>query len=626
MGDDRYVEALRRFSGDLRMARQVFDSMIQRDVEIRPEHWRLYLDAHLDHRDVGGAREVIARMQDAGVDAPQDARWRLAIAASRAGQLDAALELLDELHQQGAQPDVEHAPAVLSVYVAAARFAAARSVLRRMASHGIAASDDDYARLLEDCLQRRAIKDTLSVVALMIDVGRPPQARRAAALVTMMARAGQPDRGRELAEMLRAAHIELSAGVDDELLLAYAKAGDTEQAQAVLDTITARGAAPSSLHHNALLQARLAANDAVGAWESVRRLTADGCIPTGANLEGLLEVSLAAGDVADASGVLDWMLILGVPVPPQAAAKVLGAHLGRGELDLGLSLARTLQDAGVPVDRRIARDLVERLAKAKRLDEAATTLESFRAAGRLTHGKHYGSLLTGYLGTKRPDDAVALLEHMFEHKLAPTSADASRVVGALVRLEQLDRARTLIGLLAEHAVSVDEPTYRELMWAYAKKGAHGPARAVYDAMVAAGITADERHDKALEWASGQVRRRLDDETDVDHGAAHAPGDEAARDQDGDQAAGEGPTSSGESGEQAPGAPGEEASGESGEAASGEAGEPVSGESGGKASGGAGDDAPDTTDATTTGHAASEPDTAHAGIADRHGDASAPRSA
>jgi pentatricopeptide repeat protein len=62
-------------------------------------------------------------------------------------------------------------------------------------------------------------------------------------------------------------------------------------------------------------------------------------------------------------------------------------------------------------------------------------------------------------------------------------------------------------------VSVDEPTYRELMWAYAKKGHHEPARAVFARMVAAGITPDERHHKALEWASGETKRRLDGPAD-----------------------------------------------------------------------------------------------------------------
>ena len=52
---DRYTDALRRFSGDLRMSQQVFASMEQRGVPIGDEHWTLLLDAH-------GFAEAIARM------------------------------------------------------------------------------------------------------------------------------------------------------------------------------------------------------------------------------------------------------------------------------------------------------------------------------------------------------------------------------------------------------------------------------------------------------------------------------------------------------------------------------------------------------------------------------------
>jgi pentatricopeptide repeat protein len=118
--DDKYLEAMRRFSGDLRMTRQVFESMIQREVEITEAHWRLLLSANLDARDLVGAREVVERMRSAGVEPDASVRWDLAIATSRSGRTDEALALLDQLHEEGQEPDAEHAPAVLGIYVTAA--------------------------------------------------------------------------------------------------------------------------------------------------------------------------------------------------------------------------------------------------------------------------------------------------------------------------------------------------------------------------------------------------------------------------------------------------------------------------------------------------------------------------
>ena len=77
---------------------------------------------------------------------------------------------------------------------------------------------------------------------------------------------------------------------------------------------------------------------------------------------------------------------------------------------------------------------------------------------------------------------------------------------------------------------MDEPTYRELMWVYARKGQYDPARAVHDRMVAAGITPDDRHEKALAWASGETQRRLDPNEDAsDHEETRPVTDETTTD-------------------------------------------------------------------------------------------------
>jgi hypothetical protein len=63
-------------------------------------------------------------------------------------------------------------------------------------------------------------------------------------------------------------------------------------------------------------------------------------------------------------------------------------------------------------------------------------------------------------------------------------------------------------------VSIDEPTYRELMWTFAQKGKADETQELYDRMVAAGITPDDRHQKAVAWARGETARRLPEGADV----------------------------------------------------------------------------------------------------------------
>jgi pentatricopeptide repeat protein len=132
--DDKYLDAMRRFSGDLRMVQQVFTSMQQREVTAEEPHYRLLLKAYLDARDLAGARRILDEMRQAGHDVDTGVRWDLAIATGRAGRTDEALAMLDQLHEEGVSPDPAHASQVLGIYLAAGRHPAARAVSARWPS------------------------------------------------------------------------------------------------------------------------------------------------------------------------------------------------------------------------------------------------------------------------------------------------------------------------------------------------------------------------------------------------------------------------------------------------------------------------------------------------------------
>lgn len=512
---DKYAEALRRFAdaGDTRLARSVYDSMRQRDVPVGEHHYRLLLKAYTDRRDVAGAREILQAMTAAGYEADPDVRYDMAVATARAGRGAEALRILDELHEARVEPPVRHGPAVLHLYLSAGRFAAARSVVRRMVDAGMTIRSADWQRLLADVLERRAINDARSLVELMQRAGTPPSRDQVSRLVTMMARANHPDRAGAMVELARSAGSDVDPAVRAEILLAHARRGEVEAASEQVARMQAEGVATTSYHDNAMLEARIAGEDLTGAWREAEALFDRARIPTGRNLDALLALTLGAGRRRQARGVLDWMFLLGSPAPVDRAAEVVGAFVKAGELDDALALYRELAAHGLPRDRRQGRNLVESLVRAQRLDDARALLDELRRTRTLTHGRHYGSLLSAYVRRRRVDDAVGLLRELVAAKIEPAATDVATVVGALTRGGQLDQARALLDELAERGVSVDEATYRDLMWAFARAQRHDPAKAVFDRMIAAGIEPDERHTKALEWASGETARRLDDVAD-----------------------------------------------------------------------------------------------------------------
>jgi pentatricopeptide repeat protein len=271
----------------------------------------------------------------------------------------------------------------------------------------------------------------------------------------------------------------------------------------------AEGGLPGHLR-NAVLAAHIAANDLDAAWVEAEGMWADACLPTGANLEALLDLTLAAGNVTRAAGVLDLLLVIGVPVTSQRSGAVLRAEMAADGIDRVLPVAATLLEQGNVFDRATARDLCERLVRGRRLDEARVWLERFRTSGTLTQGRSYGSLLAALVAAKRVEEAVALLEEMAAHRIKPEPADLARLVSGRVKADDPAGAERLLVAASAVGVHADEATLRELMWTHARRSDVAAVERVIGLLVASGVAPDERHEKARAWASGETPRRLED--------------------------------------------------------------------------------------------------------------------
>jgi hypothetical protein len=74
-------------------------------------------------------------------------------------------------------------------------------------------------------------------------------------------------------------------------------------------------------------------------------------------------------------------------------------------------------------------------------------------------------------------------------------------------------------------VHAEEATLRELMWTHARRSDVAAVDRAIALLRAAGVTPDERHEKARAWASGETPRRLEDgptSDDVDGPAPDGP--------------------------------------------------------------------------------------------------------
>ena len=511
---DHYVEALQRFRGDVRMMEQVLATMIERGAPRTEVHLGLMLDEYLAGRSLRKARAIIEQLDALGVRIDPTRQYDVALATAASGSASEAIAIVDRLVGEQRDPAPAQASAVLDLMLGARRTPQAWSLFRRMRARDQHPSREALLTLLAEALQRRAAKDSVAVVRSLLAARHRLPDGRAGAVVRMLVALGQLDRAIEVLELVDAAADagDTARPGDDvrgALLQALAAKGRVEDVLRL--AARADEGTPSSGHlRNTVLAAHIAAGNLEAAWAQAEQMWADACLPTGANLEALLDVTLADGNVVRAAGVLDLLLVIGVPVSSQRSGAVLRAEMADGGLDRVLPVITTILDQGLVLDRAAARDLVERLVRARRLDEARAWLERLRRAGTLTQGRSYGSLLAALVGAKRVADAVALLEEMVAAGVRPEQADLARLVAGRVKSDDLASAERVLVAAASVGVHADESTLRELMWAHARRSDVAAVDRIIGLLVAAGIEPDERHEKARAWASGETPRRLDE--------------------------------------------------------------------------------------------------------------------
>ncbi|MFT5222427.1 MAG: tetratricopeptide (TPR) repeat protein [Glaciecola sp.] len=507
---DTYAEALERFgiAGDSRMAQQVVDSMRKRGIELQQVHHQLLVTSYLKANDLANGLRRVAEMEQAGFPMDPAAKFDVAVAAAKSGRREIAARLTDELDAVGFRAGGADLARAFSLFVNLRRLPLAKALVKPMASAGIAGSAADYGVLLDDCLSRRAIKDTRATLTAMIQTKVTIDPVLATNLVAMMAKAGHAERARELLDQLAQAGVMVGTGAW-EALVAMADAKQAGAVEAIITDMAASGVAPTSHHRNILLAAA-AGTDAASAWTSLSSLADDGVIPTGANLEVVFDTVIGAGDLDRAQGVLDWMVILGVPVPGTKIAKLVEVLLKNGDLDKALVAFDEALALGVPGDRKQGSGLLHELIRAGRLDDAKAFLHRARKARVLTHGRHFGALVVGFVRADRLDEGLELLDQSLARKAGPSSGDATKIMTAILRTGDLGRARKVLDDLAGAKVSLDEATYREMLWDYAKKKQAEPTQAIYDRMVAAGITPNHSHEAALKWARGETAQNLEE--------------------------------------------------------------------------------------------------------------------
>lgn len=509
----RYLDAMRRFSGDPRMVAQVFASMVERGVTPQVEHWQYLLDAQLAAGDTDAADDTIKQMIAADIAVNNDQLYDVAVSAVRRGDITRAVAQFDALHQRGARPGAKHAPAVFNAFVAAKRFPAARAVLRDITQRGDAVAKDSFTPLLQDALKRRAVKDAEALVAMMLTSGHTPDDALASEIALMVCHATEPRRACTLVTELLDKNVTFSESVYATILRGLAARKDFEGVEMCVAAQATRRLPVSSFARNADIHAKYQQNRNDDAWQALTELFAHGMLATGENLTTAVSVSVADKQLTRAATALSAMLLTASPVASEQLQAVITLANKDNDPATATALVYDTLAANVALDRRVLRDITQNLLKQHAVRHALVLLGDAKKAG-VVSSRAYGSVLIYLLQNKHARHAHKLLDFMVANRIRLNTADASTVLRLTARDGSREDTLALCDAFTAQKVYADEPAYRELLWACARAGDTVATRRVYDTIAKAGIAYEDSHEKALSWATGQTPRRLDGPVDM----------------------------------------------------------------------------------------------------------------
>lgn len=207
------------------------------------------------------------------------------------------------------------------------------------------------------------------------------------------------------------------------------------------------------------------------------------------------------------------MLLTANPVTAEQLQAVITLAIKAGDSRSATALVYDTLAANVALDRRVLRDITQDLLKRQGVRDALILLGDAKKAG-VVSSRAYGSVLIWLLQNKHARHARKLLDFMVANRIRLNTADASTVLRLTARDGSREDTLAMCDAFTAQKVYVDEPTYRELLWACARAGDTVATKRVYDTIAKAGIAYEESHEKALSWATGQTPRRLDGPVDT----------------------------------------------------------------------------------------------------------------
>eukprot|EP00899_Mesostigma_viride_P021332 jgi/Mesvir1/291/Mv13621-RA.1 len=454
-------------------------------------------------------------------------RATLLTVLEKAGEMDAAVQLFEELARESGDPPTMFAQiSLLNAYCRAGRMPEACVLMNKMDGAGgrellldqhtlaaiingfaAAGNHTDALSWYEHARSRGIGTNVVVTNTLLKALCKGGQMQRAMAVLTRLKESGLAD--------LRSFNTVMSG---------WARLGEPKECAAVLEELKAVGRKPDVGSYGCLVSAYCVAKDLDGALKVVEGMKAAGVRCNAAIYSTIMNGRVEMGDIAGGFAMLDRMTEDRIAPDVYTYTTLVKACCESGDLDRALALVTTMKEGGVRPNARtyatlmngwarrgnyhMAQQTMEEMTKACRmtkpplvafnlllkaavrgsdLKQALQVRASMRAQGVKPDNYSYSTLIEGAAGAGSLSLAFDLFNEMKESGVRAGVIEYGAIIKACCKCLEMDTALRLAREMVAAGIPHNSRTYTILVDGYTRMGDLPSAYMLVEKMKADGL-------------------------------------------------------------------------------------------------------------------------------------------
>lgn len=465
--------------GDLGSSRNVFDSMLEKDVV----SWTALISAYMEEGLLDDAKHIFYLMQLDGVE-PDLISWNALLSGfARNGEIDLALDTLEEMQEKGLLPMVNSWNGIISGCVQNGYLEDALEMFSRMLWFPGDPNIITLASILPACTGLKALHLGKAVHGIALKHGIFGNVYVQGSLMDMYSKCG----GNDYAKKVFVEAENKNTAMWNEMIAAYVNERNLEDALGLLRWMQKDGCKPDVITYNTILSAHARNGHKTQALELLSEMVQMDLKPNVVSFNVLISGFQQFGLSFEALKVFRIMLspageVLDLSMRPNPIT-VTGALAACADLKLwrqGKEIHGYTLRYGFNPNIFVSSALVDMYAKCHDMDSANKVF--FRIKDRNTVS--WNALLVGYINNKQPEEALKRFIDMLREGLAPSSITFMILLPACGDIAAVRFGRVLHGYAAKCQLDGSKKAIASaLIDMYAKCGSILDAKSVFDSEV-----------------------------------------------------------------------------------------------------------------------------------------------